>query len=208
MALFFQIHDTHPQQRLVNQAVEVIEAGGTIVYPTDSGYALGCGLGEKRALDAIRKIRKLDEQHNFTLVCRDLSEISVYAKVDNANYRLLKHHTPGPYTFILKATKEVPSRLLHPKRKTVGFRAPQNVIAMAILERLGAPLMSVSLIMPGEDLPLTEPHEIREKLDHQVSLIIDGGYCGMEATSIVDLSDEAPIIIRKGLGEVSAFESD
>lgn len=205
MAQFIQIHETHPQQRLVNQAAGHIGGGGVIVYPTDSGYALGCGIGDKRALDRIRQIRNLSDQHNFTLVCRDLSEIGTYAKVDNVNYRLLKQHTPGPYTFILQATKEVPNRLQHPKRKTVGFRVPQNVIAQAILETLGSPLMSVSLILPGDDYPLADPYEIKDVLDTQVDLIIDGGYCGMDPTSVIDLSQDAPIIIRQGLGETEAF---
>ncbi len=205
MAQFIQIHETHPQQRLVNQVADHIGGGGVIVYPTDSGYALGCGIGDKRALDRIRQIRNLSDQHNFTLVCRDLSEIGTYAKVDNVNYRLLKQHTPGPYTFILQATKEVPNRLQHPKRKTVGFRVPQNVIAQAILETLGSPLMSVSLILPGDDYPLADPYEIKDVLGTQVDLIIDGGYCGMDPTSVIDLSQDAPIIIRQGLGETEAF---
>jgi tRNA threonylcarbamoyl adenosine modification protein (Sua5/YciO/YrdC/YwlC family) len=205
MALFFQIHDTHPQLRLIRQVVDVIEKGGVIVYPTDSGYALGCSLGEKQALERIRRIRNLDEKHHFTLVCQDLSEISAYAKVDNANYRLLKSHTPGPYTFILKGTKEVPNRLLQAKRKTVGFRAPDNVIARAILAELGAPLMSVSLILPGDEQPVIDPYEMKDRLDASVDLIIDGGYAGMEPTSVIDISEDTPILIRKGLGDVSAF---
>lgn len=205
MSQFFQIHAETPQLRLVKQVVEEIKRGAVIIYPTDSGYAIGCGLGEKNALDRIRKIRKLDDKHNFTLVCRDLSDIGVYAKVDNSNYRLLKHHTPGGFTFILKATNEVPKRLLHAKRKTVGLRVPDNAIAMAILEELGEPLMSVSLIMPGEELPMIDPYEIRDVLSSQVDLIIDGGYCGMEATSVVELFDEQPNVIREGLGDVSAF---
>ena len=150
MSQFFQIHNENPQLRLVRQVVEAIEKGGVVVLPTDSGYAIGCGLGEKGALEQIRQIRKLDDKHNFTLLCRDLSEISVYAKVDNVNYRLLKHHTPGGFTFIFKATSEVPKRLMQAKKKTIGIRVPDNAIAMAVLEALGAPMMSVSLIMPGE----------------------------------------------------------
>ena len=205
MSQFFQIHAETPQLRLVKQVVEAIKRGAVIIYPTDSGYALGCGLGEKDALDRIRKIRKLDEKHNFTLICRDLSDIGIYAKVDNSNYRLLKHHTPGGFTFILKATNEVPKRLLHAKRKTIGLRVPDNAIAMAILEELGEPMMSVSLIMPGEDLPMVDPYDIRDTLSAQVDMIIDGGYCGMEATSVVELFDDEPNIIREGLGDVSAF---
>lgn len=207
MSQFFQIHAENPQERLIKQVVAVVENGGVIVYPTDSGYALGCGIGEKNALDRIRAIRRLDEKHNFTLVCRDLSEISTYARVDNQNYRLLKQHTPGGFTFILQATGEVPKRLLHPKRKTIGIRVPDNAIAMALLEALGAPMMSVSLIMPGDDLPMTDPYDIRDLLEKQVDLIIDGGYCGMEPTTVVELFDEAPKIIRHGVGDASAFET-
>lgn len=205
MTQFFQIHAENPQLRLVKQVVEEIRRGGVVIYPTDSGYAIGCALGEKNALDRIRKIRQLDDKHNFTLVCRDLSDIGIYAKVENSNYRLLKHHTPGGFTFILKATNEVPKRLLHAKRKTIGLRVPDNAIAMAILEELGEPLMSVSLIMPGDDLPLIDPYEIRDILSAQVDMIIDGGYCGMEATSVIELFDEAPKILREGLGDVAAF---
>lgn len=208
MSQFFQIHAENPQERLVKQVVETLANGGVIVYPTDSGYALGCAIGDKDALDRIRQIRKLDEKHNFTLVCRDLSEISTYAKVDNVNYRLLKQHTPGGFTFILKATSEVPKRLMHAKRKTIGLRVPDNRIAMAILEKLGAPLMSVSLIMPGESLPMTDPYEIRDTMSHQVDLIIDGGYCGMEPTTVVELFDDYPNVIRVGLGDPSAFQPE
>lgn len=207
MSQFFQIHAETPQLRLVKQVVDVIRNGGVIVYPTDSGYALGCGLGEKNALERIRQIRRLDEKHNFTLVCRDLSEIGTYAKVDNTNYRLLKAHTPGGFTFILKATSEVPKRLMHSKRKTIGLRVPDNAIAMAILEELGEPMMSVSLIMPGEELPLTDPYEIRDLLSGQVDLIIDGGYCGMEPTTVVELFEDYPKVLRVGLGDPSAFET-
>ena len=208
MSQFFQIHAENPQDRLVKQAVEIVEQGGVIVYPTDSGYALGCALGEKNALDRIRRIRRLDEKHNFTLVCRDLSELGLYAKVDNVNYRLLKNNTPGGFTFILKATSEVPKRLMHPKRKTIGLRVPDNVIAMALLERLGTPMMSVSLILPDEDLPMIDPYEIRDTLSHDVDLIIDGGYCGMEATTVVELYDDYPNVIRVGLGDPSPFQAD
>ena len=206
MSQFFQIHPDNPQARLVRQAVDIIRQGGVVVYPTDSAYALGCHIGDKGALDRIRRIRKLDDRHNFTLVCRDLSEISTYARVDNRVYRLLRHSTPGPYTFILKATSEVPRRLLHPKRKTVGLRVPDNRIAAALLEDLGEPLMSVTLIMPGEDLPLIDPYDIRETLEHEVDLVIDGGYCGMEATTVVDLADDLPIVLRAGKGDVAPFE--
>jgi tRNA threonylcarbamoyl adenosine modification protein (Sua5/YciO/YrdC/YwlC family) len=206
LSQFFQIHPDNPQARLVRQAVDIIRAGGVVVYPTDSAYALGCHIGDKNALDRIRRIRKLDDRHNFTLVCRDLSEISTYARVDNRVYRLLRHSTPGPYTFILKATSEVPRRLLHAKRKTVGLRVPDNRIAAALLEDLGEPLMSVTLIMPGEELPLIDPYDIREVLEHEVDLVIDGGYCGMEATTVVDLVDDVPLVLRAGKGDVAPFE--
>ena len=206
MSQFFQIHPDNPQARLVRQAVDIIRQGGVVVYPTDSAYALGCHIGDKNALDRIRRIRKLDDRHNFTLVCRDLSEISTYAKVDNRVYRLLRHSTPGPYTFILRATSEVPRRLMHPKRKTVGLRVPDNRIAAALMEDLGEPLMSVTLIMPGEDLPLIDPYDIRETLEHHVDLVIDGGYCGMEATTVVDLVDDAPLVLRAGKGDIAPFE--
>ncbi len=206
MGQFLQIHAENPQERLIQQVVEVVEQGGVIVYPTDSGYALGCAVGEKDALERIRAIRQLDKNHNFTLVCRDLSEISTYAKVDNNNYRLLKQFTPGGFTFILQATGEVPKRLLHPKRKTIGIRVPDNAIAMALLGALREPMMSVSLIMPGDTIPMTDPYDIQDLLDKRVDLIIDGGFCGMEPTSVVELFDDVPNIVRRGLGDVSAFE--
>ena len=205
MSQFFQIHPDNPQARLINQAVEIINKGGVVIYPTDCAYALGCHLGDKTALERIKRIRQLNDKHNFTLVCRDLSEISTYAKVDNSDYRLLKAHTPGAYTFILKATSEVPRRLLHPKRRTIGIRIPDNPIALALTEALGEPIMSTSLIMPNEDMPLMDPYEMRELLQHQVDLVIDGGYCGMEATSVINLVDEVPEIIRQGAGEISDF---
>jgi tRNA threonylcarbamoyl adenosine modification protein (Sua5/YciO/YrdC/YwlC family) len=203
---FYQIHPDNPQVRLIRSAADIVRGGGVVVYPTDSAYALGCHIGDKNALDRIRRIRKLDDRHNFTLVCRDLSEIATYAKVDNAVYRLLRHSTPGPYTFILKATSEVPRRLMHPKRKTVGLRVPDNAIAAALLADLGEPLMSVTLIMPGEEYPLLDPYDIRDTLQHEVDLVIDGGYCGMEPTTVVDLADEVPVILRVGKGDVAPFE--
>lgn len=205
MSQFFQIHPDDPQTRLIRHAVEIIRGGGVVVYPTDSAYALGCQIGDKSALDRIRRIRKLDDKHNFTLVCRDLSEIATYAKVNNTVYRLLRQTTPGPYTFILPATSEVPRRLMHPKRKTVGLRVPENPIAAALLADLGEPLMSVTLIMPGDELPLIDPYDIRETLEHEVDLVIDGGYCGMEPTTVVDLADEIPRVMRAGKGEVAPF---
>lgn len=206
MSQFYQIHPENPQARLIRNAVDIIHNGGVVVYPTDSGYALGCHIGDKTALDRIRRIRKLDDKHNFTLVCRDLSEIATYAKVNNTAYRLLRHTTPGAYTFILQATSEVPRRLMHPKRKTVGLRVPDNAIAAALLADLGEPLMSVTLIMPGDEFPLTDPYDIRETLEHEVDLVIDGGYCGMEPTTVVDLADDRSVILRAGKGDVTPFQ--
>ncbi|AQA19453.1 threonylcarbamoyl-AMP synthase [Halioglobus japonicus] len=206
MSQFFQIHPETPQKRLIRQATDIVREGGVVAYPTDSAYALGCHLGDKNALDRIRRIRKLDDRHNFTLVCRDLSEIASYARVDNAAYRLLKHCTPGPYTFILRATSEVPRRLMHPKRKTVGLRVPDNAIAQALLADLGEPMMSVTLIMPGDEYPLIDPYDIRETLQHDVDLVIDGGYCGMEATTVVDMVEDTPLVMRAGKGDIAPFE--
>lgn len=205
MAQFFSIHPENPQNRLVKQAVEIIRNGGLIVYPTDSAYALGCHVGDKFALDRIRAIRQLGKDHNFTLVCRDLSELANYAKVDNSAFRLIKSHTPGSYTFILNATSEVPKRLMHPKRRTLGMRVPDNAIALAIMEELGEPLMTSSLILPGDSEPLTDPYDIRETLEHQVELVIDGGYCGMEPTTVIDLTGDEPKIIREGCGAIEDF---
>ena len=207
MSQFYQIHQDDPQPRLIRSAVDILRGGGVIVYPTDSAYALGCRIGNKAALDRIRRIRRLDDKHNFTLVCRDLSEIAIYARVNNTVYRLLRQSTPGPYTFILQATSEVPRRLMHPRRKTVGLRVPDNAIAAALLQDLGEPLMSVTLIMPGEELPLTDPYDIRGLLEHDVDLVIDGGYCGMEPTTVVDLADEVPRVIRAGKGDPAPFEN-
>lgn len=207
MSQFFQIHPLNPQPRLIAQAVAILRDGGVIAYPTDSAYALGCQLGDKGALERIRRIRRLDDDHNFTLLCRDLSELGTYARVDNSAFRLIRNHTPGPYTFILKATDEVPRRLLHPKRRTIGLRVPDNRIALALLEALGEPLMSVTLILPGEVLPLTDPYDIRETLQRDLELVIDGGFCGLEPTSVIDLSDDEPVVRRRGLGDTSAFEA-
>ncbi|MCF6255704.1 MAG: threonylcarbamoyl-AMP synthase [Gammaproteobacteria bacterium] len=202
MSQFFQIHPDNPQQRLIDKAVEIINGGGVIVYPTDSGYALGCHLGDKAAMERIRSIRQVDAKHNFTLVCRDLSEIALYAKVENSVYRLIKNHTPGPYTFILKATKEVPRRLQNPKRKTIGLRVPDNRIAQTLLETLSEPLMSSTLILPGDDMPLTDPYDIRDTLEHSLDLVIDGGYCGFEPTTVVEFTDDVPVVVRRGQGSV------
>lgn len=205
MSQFFQIHPDNPQARLIARAVEIIRSGGVIAYPTDSAYALGCQLGDKSALERIRRIRRLDAAHNFTLVCRDLSELGTYARVDNSVYRLIRNYTPGPYTFILRATDEVPRRLLHPKRRTIGLRVPENRIALALLEALGEPLMSVTLILPDDELPLTDPEMIRERLQHDIDLVIDGGICGAEPTSVIDLADETPVVVREGRGDVTPF---
>ena len=196
------MHPQNPQPRLINQAVAAIRAGGVIVYPTDSCYALGCHIGDKTAMERIRRIRNVDDKHNFTLVCRDLSEIATYAMVDNTAYRLMKTLTPGPYTFILRATHEVPRRLQHPKRKTIGLRVPDNAIAQALLETLGEPLMSSTLIMPGTGLPLNDIDEMEALLKHQVDMIIDGGNCGLEPTTVVDLEEATPLVTRHGKGDV------
>lgn len=208
MSQFFQIHPDNPQPRLIKQACEMLRRGSLIVYPTDSGYALGCSLGDKNAMDRIRRIRQLDQDHNFTLVCRDLSELSLYAKVNNAVFRLIKAHTPGPYTFILPATKEVPKRLQHAKRKTIGLRIPTNNIALALLAELDEPLMSSTLILPDESLPMTEADEIVEAIGKQVELVIDGGACGAEPTTVIEFIDDIPEIVREGMGDITPFEVD
>ena len=206
MAQFFQIHPDNPQARLINNAVEIIRQGGLIAYPTDSAYALGCHIGDKLALDRIRAVRQLDKHHNFTLMCRDLSQLSTYAKVDNLVFRMLKNHTPGPYTFILPATSEVPKRLKHPKRKTIGLRVPDNLITLALMDALGEPLMSSSLLLPGDEYPLTDPYDIRDTLEHELELVIDGGFCGLEATTVIDLTGDVPQLIRQGKGDFSPFQ--
>ncbi|WP_018952812.1 L-threonylcarbamoyladenylate synthase [Thioalkalivibrio sulfidiphilus] len=197
-----EIHPDNPQARLIRQAVDVIREGGVIVYPTDSCYALGCGIGNKTGMERIRRIRQLDEDHHFTLVCRDLSEIATYAKVDNTAYRLLKNLTPGPYTFLLKATHEVPRRLQHAKRKTIGLRVPDHAITQALLAELGEPLMSTTLHLPGDHLPLSDPYDIEERLSAHVDLILLAGSCGVEPTTVVDLVGEVPEVVRQGRGAV------
>jgi tRNA threonylcarbamoyl adenosine modification protein (Sua5/YciO/YrdC/YwlC family) len=205
MSQYFSLHPVNPQLRLIRRAVEILKEGGVVVYPTDSCYALGCHLGDKDAMERIRRIRHADKDHNFTLVCRDLSEIATYAKVDNPTFRLLKAYTPGPYTFILEATREVPRRLQHPKRKTIGIRVPDHPVPLAMLAELGEPIMSSTLILPGDDAPLTDPEEMRARLEHDVDLILDGGPCGFEATTVVDLSGDAPRLLRAGRGDPKPF---
>ncbi|MEZ9820714.1 L-threonylcarbamoyladenylate synthase [Shewanella sp. 10N.286.45.A1] len=205
MSQFFYVHEENPQTRLISQAVNVIQQGGVIVYPTDSGYALGCLLGDKDAMSRIARIRQIDNDHNFSLMCRDQSELATYARVDNQAYRVLKHNTPGPYTFIFKASKEVPKRLQNPKKKTIGIRVPDNVIALALLEALDAPLMSTSLILPGEEFTESDPEHIRDVLEHQVDLIIHGGYLGEKPTTVIDMSEGDIEVIREGAGDVSPF---
>jgi tRNA threonylcarbamoyl adenosine modification protein (Sua5/YciO/YrdC/YwlC family) len=206
MSQFFQVHPDNPQARLIRQSAEIIRGGGLVIYPTDSSYAIGCHIGDKTAMDRIRQIRRLGVDHNFTLVGRSLSELSAYTKLDNQAHRLIKSLTPGPYTFILQATKLVPKRLMHAKRKTIGVRIPDNRIALALLEELGEPLLSSTLILPGDDTPLMDPYDMKDTLGHAVDLIIDGGYCGYEATSVVDLHTDSPVVLRAGKGDVSLFE--
>jgi len=205
MSQFFQIHPDNPQPRLIKQAVEMVRKGAVIVYPTDSAYALGCHIGDKKALERIRRIRQVGDKHNFTLVCRDLSEISTYAKVVNQAYRLINAHTPGPYTFILEATREVPRRLLHPKRRTIGIRVPDNHIAMALLSELNEPLMSSTLILPGEEMPMTDAEDIRNCLEHDVDLVIDGGHSGSEPTTVIGLQNADMEVLRVGKGAIDSL---
>lgn len=205
MAKLIEIHPDDPQPRRVASIVETIRGGGLIAYPTDSSYAFGCHIGDKRAMDRIRRIRRTDKNHNFTLVCSDLSEISTYARVDNWAYRMLKAMTPGPYTFILPATREVPKRLQHPKRRTIGLRVPDHSLVRAVLEALGEPIMSSTLLLPGDDLPLTDPYEIQERIGHEIDLIIDAGPTGIEPTSVIDLSQDTVEVLRVGRGDVSAL---
>jgi tRNA threonylcarbamoyl adenosine modification protein (Sua5/YciO/YrdC/YwlC family) len=201
------VHPVNPQRRLLQQAVQIVRDGGIVVYPTDSSYAFGWHLGDKAALEKIRWIRQMERDHDFTLACRDLSEIATYARVDHWEYRFLRAHTPGPYTFILRATNETPKRLQDPKRRSIGIRVPDHKIAQSLLEELGEPLMSSTLLLPGDPLPLTEPDLIRERLEKLVDAVVDGGACGIEPTSVIDLSRGEVDILRRGKGDVSAFES-
>ncbi|HEB77644.1 MAG TPA: threonylcarbamoyl-AMP synthase [Methylothermaceae bacterium] len=200
MAQYFEIHPDHPQPRLIKRAVEILRQGGVIVYPTDSSYALACRIDDKKALDRIRQIRQLGEKHNFTLVCHDLSQVSQFVRLSNEAHRLIKALTPGPFTFVLRATREVPRRLQHPSRKTVGIRIPDHPVAQALLEELGEPLFSTTLILPGESQALEDPHEIRQRLEKQVDLVIDGGIVPYEPTTIILLADEEPEVVRWGKG--------
>lgn len=206
MSRIFRIHPVTPQSRLITQAAAILRAGGVIVYPTDSCYALGCRIGDKEALERIRRLRQLDDKHNLTILCRDLSELAAYAQVGNAAFRMMKSLTPGPYTFLLTATRDLPRRLQHPRRKTIGVRVPDNAIVLALLAELSEPLLSTSLILPGETLPLNDPLEISERLGRQVDLVVDGGACGFEPTTVIDLSGEAPVVVREGKGRVVTLE--
>ena len=205
MSQLLQIHNENPQERLIAQAVEIIQKGGVIVYPTDTSYAIGCHLGDKKAVERIRQLRMLDAKHDFTLLCEDLKQIATYARVDNQAYRILKSHTPGAYTFILKATKEVPKMLMHPKKKTIGIRVPGNNIIQAVLQSLGEPILTSTLILPGDEYPMTAPYDIQQTLGANIDLIIDGGYCGMDETSLISLVDDNVEVLRQGAGPVEAF---
>ena len=205
MAFLLAIHPQNPQARLVRQAIAALRDGSVVAYPTDSCYALGCLIGDKEAMERIRRIRKTDKHHNFTLVCRDLSEISRYARVDNSQYRTLKAFTPGPYTFVLEATREVPKRLQNPRRRTIGIRVPDNAIVRELLAELGEPIMSSTLLLPGDELPLTDGREIRNRLEHQVDCVLDGGHCGIEPTTVVDLAVTPPTVTRIGRGSLETL---
>jgi len=205
MTQVFEIHLDNPQKRLIQAAAAIVRDGGVVVYPTDTCYALGCHIGDKIALEKIQRIRGLDKEHNLTLLCRDLSEIGTYAKVHNSSFRLMKAVTPGPYTFLLAATRDVPKRLQHPKRKTIGVRVPDNQIILDLLEDLGEPMLSTSLILPGDNEPMTDPVEIADELCGQVDLVIDGGACGLEATTVVDLADGQVVVVREAMGDISAI---
>ena len=210
MAQYFSIHPTHPQPRLVQRAAQIVRGGGLIAYPTDSCYALGCQIGDAKALVRMRRVRGVDEKHQLTLICRDLSEIAAYAIVDNVRYRLLRAATPGAYTFILRATREVPRRLLHPRRKTIGVRVTQHPVARALLAELGEPMLSATLALPGAAAPLSDPEEIRAALEAQLDLVIDAGSCGLELTTVVDLTGDVPVLVRRGKGALAplGFETE
>jgi tRNA threonylcarbamoyl adenosine modification protein (Sua5/YciO/YrdC/YwlC family) len=203
MSQYFVIHPTNPQKRLIAQAADIVRDGGVLVYPTDSCYALGCQLGDKDAMTVLRRIRQVDENHHLTVMCRDLSEIAAFARVDNAQYRLLKALTPGSYTFILEGTRELPRRLLHPRRKTIGLRVPDHPVAQALLAELNEPLLSTTLILPDDELPLTDATEIRRRLEHEVAVVLDAGPCGVEPTTVIDLTGSTAQIVRKGRGSIA-----
>lgn len=205
MAQYFALHLEDPQQRLIRRAVDIVRKGGLMVYPTDSCYAIGCHIGDKSAIERVRRIRQVDEHHHFTLVCRDLSELGQYAIVDNIQYRSLRASTPGSYTFILKASREVPKRLLNPKRNTIGVRVPDHNVVRALLEEMGEPILSSTLMLPGDELPLNDMDEIRSRLQHDVEVVLDGGSCGVEMTTVVDLTGDMPVIIRRGKGSIAPF---
>jgi tRNA threonylcarbamoyl adenosine modification protein (Sua5/YciO/YrdC/YwlC family) len=205
MAQFFSVHPTHPQARLVRRAADIVRDGGLIAYPTDSCYALGCHIGDAAARERLRRVRGIDAKHHLTLMCRSLSEVATYAIVDDARYRLLKAATPGSYTFILRATREVPRRLLHARRKTIGVRVPSHPVARALLEELDEPILSATLSLPGEAVPLSDPAQIREKLEHHVDLVLDAGSCGIEPSTVIDLTGEQPLVVRRGKGSLEPF---
>ena len=207
MAQFFEIHPDNPQKRLIQQAVSIIDKGGVVIYPTDSSYALGCHIGDKAAMEKIARIRQADKNHHFTLVCSDLSEIGTYAKVSNSDYRLMKTLTPGPYTFLLKATSEVPRRLMNPKRKTIGVRVPDNHIVHSLLEALGQPIMSCTLLPAVGQEAIDDVEAMRQLYEHEVELVIDGGFCGLEPSTVISLIDSIPEVIRYGKGPVEFLEA-
>jgi tRNA threonylcarbamoyl adenosine modification protein (Sua5/YciO/YrdC/YwlC family) len=206
MAQYFELHRQNPQLRLIRRAADIVREGGVIAYPTDSCYALGCHIGDAAALERVRRIRMADKNHHFTLVCRDLSEIARYARVDTWQFRMLKHATPGPFTFLLQATKETPRRLQHPRRRTIGIRVPDHIVPRMLLTELGEPLMSSTLLLPGDELPLTDGDQIRERLEHQLDAILDGGHCGIEPTTVVDLAVSPPVVVRAGRGKLAGAE--
>jgi tRNA threonylcarbamoyl adenosine modification protein (Sua5/YciO/YrdC/YwlC family) len=205
VAQYFSIHPTHPQARLVRRAAQIVRGGGLIAYPTDSCYALGCHLGDARAVERLRRVRRMDERHHLTLMCRDLSEIAAYAIVDDARFRLLKRVTPGSYTFILRATREVPRRLAHPRRKTIGVRVPAHAVAHALLAELNEPMLSATLLLPGEAAPPSDAQEIRARLEHEVDLVVDAGFCGTEPSTVLDLTGDEPVVVRAGKGSLAPF---